>query len=174
MPCAGAIARRGGCGWIATCATGRPASSARGVTWTAPARWSPSGTRAKRQAATDADRRLVGGRTCRRATVRSVPGNSSCGMATQMQEWRAIGTSWTCRVSEAGIRMFLRLFVCMAMALLGSSSLTSEPLTSHQQLALDIYKELVETDTVVGQGDTARAAEAMAARLRTAGFSGPD
>jgi acetylornithine deacetylase/succinyl-diaminopimelate desuccinylase-like protein len=60
------------------------------------------------------------------------------------------------------------------MALTGASSLTSEPLTSHQQLALDIYKELVEIDTVVGQGDTARAAEAMAARLRTAGFSGPD
>ena len=43
-----------------------------------------------------------------------------------------------------------------------------------QRLALDIFKELVEINTVVGTGDTARAAEAMAARLRAAGFSGPD
>src|SRR5437588_9783180 len=43
--------------------------------------------------------------------------------------------------------------------------------TAQQQLAVDIYKELVEINTVTATGDTARAAEAMAARLRTAGFS---
>jgi acetylornithine deacetylase/succinyl-diaminopimelate desuccinylase-like protein len=46
--------------------------------------------------------------------------------------------------------------------------------TAQQQLAVDIYKELVEINTVTETGDTARAAEAMAARLRTAGFSESD
>src|SRR6201987_3107264 len=46
--------------------------------------------------------------------------------------------------------------------------------TAQAQLALDIYKELVEINTVTETGDTARAAEAMAARLRTAGFSESD
>ena len=46
--------------------------------------------------------------------------------------------------------------------------------TAQEQLAVDIYKELVEINTVTETGDTARAAEAMAARLRTAGFSASD
>jgi acetylornithine deacetylase/succinyl-diaminopimelate desuccinylase-like protein len=50
----------------------------------------------------------------------------------------------------------------------------AESLTAQQQLAFDIYKELVEINTVTDTGDTARAAEAMAARLRAAGFSGSD
>jgi hypothetical protein len=41
--------------------------------------------------------------------------------------------------------------------------------TAQEQLAVDIYKELVEINTVNATGDTARAAEAMAARLRSAG-----
>ena len=47
----------------------------------------------------------------------------------------------------------------------------AEGLNPQQQLAFDIYKELVEINTVTATGDTARAAEAMAARLRTAGFA---
>ena len=46
--------------------------------------------------------------------------------------------------------------------------------TPQQQLALDIYKELVEINTVTETGDTGRAAEAMAARLRAAGFDAAD
>jgi acetylornithine deacetylase/succinyl-diaminopimelate desuccinylase-like protein len=46
--------------------------------------------------------------------------------------------------------------------------------TAHQQLALDIYKELVDINTVSATGDTGRAADAMAARLRAAGFSATD
>ena len=42
------------------------------------------------------------------------------------------------------------------------------------QLARDIYKELVEINTVTATGDTDKAAKAMAARLRAAGFSGSD
>src|SRR6266550_4247275 len=47
-------------------------------------------------------------------------------------------------------------------------------LTPQQQLALDIYKELVEINTVTETGDTGRAADAMAARLRAAGFDAAD
>src|SRR5712692_718737 len=43
-----------------------------------------------------------------------------------------------------------------------------------QRLARDIYKELVEINTVTATGDTAKAAEAMAARLRAAGFPAGD
>ncbi|MGE5187112.1 MAG: M20/M25/M40 family metallo-hydrolase [Acidobacteriota bacterium] len=41
-------------------------------------------------------------------------------------------------------------------------------------LARDIYKELVEIDTSHATGDTHKAAEAMAARLRAAGFGSDD
>jgi acetylornithine deacetylase/succinyl-diaminopimelate desuccinylase-like protein len=44
------------------------------------------------------------------------------------------------------------------------------PLTQTQQLARDVYRELVEIDTVTATGDTARAAQAMGAPLRAAGF----
>jgi acetylornithine deacetylase/succinyl-diaminopimelate desuccinylase-like protein len=50
----------------------------------------------------------------------------------------------------------------------------AEPLAAHRQFALDIYKELVEINTVSDTGDTGRAADAMAARLRAAGFDGAD
>src|ERR1700751_2513474 len=50
----------------------------------------------------------------------------------------------------------------------------AEGLSAQHQLAFDIYKELIEINTVTATGDTARAAEAMAARLRTAGFAEAD
>src|SRR5450432_948220 len=50
----------------------------------------------------------------------------------------------------------------------------AEALNPQQQLAFDIYKELVEINTVTATGDTAKAAEAMAARLRAAGFPEAD
>ena len=50
----------------------------------------------------------------------------------------------------------------------------AQTLTAQQQAAVDIYQELVEINTVTETGDTARAAEAMAARLRAAGFGGSD
>src|ERR1700736_840169 len=55
-----------------------------------------------------------------------------------------------------------------------ASRALAQTLTPQQQLAYDIFKELVEINTVTATGDTGRAAEAMAARLRTAGFSGED
>jgi acetylornithine deacetylase/succinyl-diaminopimelate desuccinylase-like protein len=60
------------------------------------------------------------------------------------------------------------------MLVAGLGSAGAQTRTAHQLLALDIYKELVEINTVTATGDTARAAEAMAARLRAAGFAGPD
>src|SRR5467141_3724311 len=47
-------------------------------------------------------------------------------------------------------------------------------LTPQQQRAFDIYKELVEINTVTQTGDTARAADVMAARLIAAGFDSAD
>ncbi len=70
--------------------------------------------------------------------------------------------------------MLRRLLASSAIGIAGLASAIAQPLTNHQELALDIYKELVEISTVVGVGDTARAAEAMAARLRTAGFPASD
>src|SRR5260370_22499164 len=53
-------------------------------------------------------------------------------------------------------------------------SVFAQTLSPNQQLARDIYKELIEINTVTATGDTLKAAEAMAARLRAAGFTGSD
>lgn len=53
-------------------------------------------------------------------------------------------------------------------------SVWAQTLAPHQQFALDIFKELVEINTVSTTGDTALAAEAIAARLRAAGFASAD
>jgi acetylornithine deacetylase/succinyl-diaminopimelate desuccinylase-like protein len=49
-----------------------------------------------------------------------------------------------------------------------------EALSPNQKLTFDIYKELIEIDTRTATGDTARAADAMARRLRDAGFPEAD
>src|SRR5712692_11541060 len=53
-------------------------------------------------------------------------------------------------------------------------SAAAQALSPNQQQARDIYKELVEINTVTPTGDTGKAAEAMAARLRAAGFPDAD
>jgi acetylornithine deacetylase/succinyl-diaminopimelate desuccinylase-like protein len=58
------------------------------------------------------------------------------------------------------------------IALCGSAR--ADTLTPNQQLAHDIYKELVEIDTTTATGDTKKAAEALAARLKAAGFPDAD
>jgi acetylornithine deacetylase/succinyl-diaminopimelate desuccinylase-like protein len=55
-----------------------------------------------------------------------------------------------------------------------SSAAGAQTLSARDQLARDIYQELVEINTVSATGDTLRAAEAMAARLRSAGFDAKD
>ena len=47
----------------------------------------------------------------------------------------------------------------------------AEPLSADQRAFLDIYRELIEINTTESSGDTLRAAEAMAARLRDGGAS---
>jgi len=65
-----------------------------------------------------------------------------------------------------------------ALALLVGLAVTvpagAEPLKPHQTQLRGIYKELVEINTTHSVGDTRLAAEAMAARLRTAGFPSDD
>ena len=72
-----------------------------------------------------------------------------------------------------------RRWVALAAAVVSilpvvSGVAAAEGLSPQQQLAFDIYKELVEINTVTATGDTARAAEAMASRLRAAGFAEAD
>jgi acetylornithine deacetylase/succinyl-diaminopimelate desuccinylase-like protein len=71
-----------------------------------------------------------------------------------------------------------RALIVAALALLClacfGAPVRAQTRTAQQQLAVDIYKELVEINTVTATGDTARAAEAMAARLRAAGLSASD
>ena len=79
-------------------------------------------------------------------------------------------------VSGGGQRRLVVLCVAAltSISLVMSGSEASEGLTASQKLAFDVYKELVEIDTVTATGDTAKAAEAMAARLRAAGFAEDD
>jgi acetylornithine deacetylase/succinyl-diaminopimelate desuccinylase-like protein len=68
-------------------------------------------------------------------------------------------------------RAVAALAVCLGpLTLLGQSA----ALTADQRLALDIYKELVEINSTTDAPGTTKAAEAMAARLRGAGFSEAD
>lgn len=66
------------------------------------------------------------------------------------------------------------LALLLAAALTGSTAAAAEGLNPQQQLAYDIFKELVEINTVTETGDTRLAAEAMATRLRAAGFADTD
>src|SRR5581483_11926719 len=68
--------------------------------------------------------------------------------------------------------LLVSVALCALLAI--ASEASADNLTPDQQLAHDIYKELVEIDTTTATGDTARAAEAMAARLKAAGFPEED
>lgn len=63
-------------------------------------------------------------------------------------------------------------------AVLGSALMATgaraEGLTEQQQFARGLYQELVEINTTTATGDTQKAAEAMGARLRAAGFADSD
>jgi acetylornithine deacetylase/succinyl-diaminopimelate desuccinylase-like protein len=66
------------------------------------------------------------------------------------------------------------LSAALAATLLGLGGAAADSLSPQQQLAHDIFKELIEIDTTTATGDTARAALAMAARLKAAGFPDAD
>jgi acetylornithine deacetylase/succinyl-diaminopimelate desuccinylase-like protein len=85
-----------------------------------------------------------------------------------------VGEIWRCGLASkkrfwiAGLAALISIFPAALRPA------AAEALTPQQQLAFDIYKELVEINTVTATGDTVRAAEAMAARLKAAGFAEAD
>ena len=58
--------------------------------------------------------------------------------------------------------------------LVAATAFANAELTRHQALARELLRELIEIDTTHGTGDTTRAALALAARLRAAGFAEED
>ena len=85
--------------------------------------------------------------------------------------FREIGCGSLTSRKRFGTALFAALVSILPVV---SNPVAAEVLTPQQQLAFDIYKELVEINTVTATGDTASAAEAMAARLRAAGFADAD
>jgi acetylornithine deacetylase/succinyl-diaminopimelate desuccinylase-like protein len=72
------------------------------------------------------------------------------------------------------INIFCRSVFIAAGAIALAAGAAHAQLSAHQQLTRDIYKELIEINTVTATGDTLVAAEAMAARLRAGGFDAAD
>ena len=64
--------------------------------------------------------------------------------------------------------------VAMAALAMGSGAVAQEKLPPRLETFRAIYKELVEINTTDSVGDTVKAAEAMAARLRAGGFAEED
>src|SRR3954451_11096733 len=68
----------------------------------------------------------------------------------------------------------MRILAPLAALTLASGAAAQAPLSAHQRLARDVYKQLVEINTVDSVGSVTKAAEAMAARFRAAGFPEKD
>jgi acetylornithine deacetylase/succinyl-diaminopimelate desuccinylase-like protein len=73
----------------------------------------------------------------------------------------------------AALPLTFALGVVPAFAAAGAPAGTDANASAHQRLALEVLRELVETDTTQRNG-SGRAAEALAARLRAAGFGAGD
>jgi acetylornithine deacetylase/succinyl-diaminopimelate desuccinylase-like protein len=73
-------------------------------------------------------------------------------------------------------RSMLRTLLVAGAVVFGAQSATvrAQALDAHKQLARDIFKQLVEINTVTATGDTLEAAQAMADRLKAAGFDAAD
>lgn len=68
----------------------------------------------------------------------------------------------------------MKIPVLAALVVSLSSTAAAQTLAPHQQLAHDVYKQLIEINTTDSVGDNTAAAEAMAARFRAAGFPAAD
>jgi acetylornithine deacetylase/succinyl-diaminopimelate desuccinylase-like protein len=68
------------------------------------------------------------------------------------------------------------LFALLSAALAagGVPPVSAQTVPAQQQLTRDVYQEVIEINTVTATGDTLKAAQAMAARLRAAGFPEAD
>lgn len=73
----------------------------------------------------------------------------------------------------SGLLLLSLLFVHSALSQQTTDNKMPQ-LTTHQQLLRGIYQELIEINTTDSVGDTTKASEAMAARLRAAGFPEAD
>jgi acetylornithine deacetylase/succinyl-diaminopimelate desuccinylase-like protein len=72
-------------------------------------------------------------------------------------------------------RKLFALFLIVALTVVAPfRAHSADALSADQKLLFDIYKELIEIDTTTATGDTARAADAMASRLRAAGLPAAD
>src|SRR5712691_8569996 len=72
-------------------------------------------------------------------------------------------------------RRMPRLLLLLVLLVLPTLQAAPPPLDeATRQLTRDIYKQLVEINTTDSAGNTTTAAEAMAARLRAAGFPAAD
>jgi acetylornithine deacetylase/succinyl-diaminopimelate desuccinylase-like protein len=69
--------------------------------------------------------------------------------------------------------LHLQVFVLLA-CVIAPVPVRAQPLSRDQQLARDIFKELIAINTTDSTGDTTRAAEAMAQRLQDGGFPAAD
>ncbi len=69
-------------------------------------------------------------------------------------------------------RCFVALF--LGLLTLPVAALAQDQRAATQQLARDIFEQLIEINTTDSQGNTTEAAEAMAARLQAAGFPAED
>jgi acetylornithine deacetylase/succinyl-diaminopimelate desuccinylase-like protein len=67
----------------------------------------------------------------------------------------------------------MRFRLAAALLLLSSVALAQEPTPRHQ-LARDIFRELIGINTTESSGSTMESAQAMAARLKTAGYTDAD
>jgi acetylornithine deacetylase/succinyl-diaminopimelate desuccinylase-like protein len=76
-------------------------------------------------------------------------------------------------IGNVGPRVAILLSTALTVVM-GTAAVAAEGLSPERQFARDIYQELIEINTVTATGDTAKAAEAMAARLRAAGFTDND
>src|SRR5208337_1282680 len=65
---------------------------------------------------------------------------------------------------------FLAKIAGAVLALFFLAAAPAQTIDDARQLGFEIFKELVEINTVTATGDTGAAADAMAARLRAAGF----
>ncbi len=134
------------------------------------------------------------GMVCRRVAEPGTFHYVSC-MRTSEQSFKPSRSAWSCgepgfsrRTGEVmgAIRKFsrdllasFRPFGCVLILLAGAVVAVNGPaaqvnlLPADQKLARDIFRELIEINTTPQNGST-KAAEAMAARLKSAGFASPD
>src|SRR4051794_41981327 len=69
----------------------------------------------------------------------------------------------------------MKRIVFLILLVAASASAAPPPLDAKtKQLVFDIYKQLIEINTTNSVGNNTTAAEAMAARLKAAGFAGSD